>query len=101
MNHKLGYLVAETGPRNYVFDSRTGQSHDRELNDKRDGKRTLLLDYIEETKANIISICCMYEYVLPTNRAQLVCWFTYEDSGDKGVQQPGQDQPILFGRVLP
>ena len=55
------------------------------------GKRQLLLHYLGLEDINdVISI---YEYVLPDNRSQIVCWFK-EEGTDQRVEGSNFQSPI-------
>ena len=69
----LAYVVAEMGPKTYVYDSRKGEILNQDNTNKR--KREILMKYLKEENIQPDQIINIQEYALPKGRSQIICWF--------------------------
>jgi hypothetical protein len=88
----LYYLVVElNAKRSTIFDSRFNKS----FQVSGEGKRQLLIAYLQEQAIPATNIISIHEVLLPSNRSQIVCYYHLANTNPANILPTKYDTPAL------
>lgn len=88
---QLFYLVVELNTkRSTIFDSRFNKS----FTVTGEGKRQLLVAYLQEQTISATNIISIHEVLLPSNRSQIICYYHLPKRNTAHIPDVQPDSPL-------